>query len=72
MNEDGILKLDAFKWGLIPFWSKDMKSGFKMINARVDTVVEKPSFRSAFKQRRCLIPADGFYEWNKIGTDKQP
>jgi putative SOS response-associated peptidase YedK len=72
LNEHGLLKLDSFKWGLIPFWAKDTKVGYKMINARADTVAEKPSFRSAFKQRRCLIPADGFYEWKKIGSDKQP
>jgi putative SOS response-associated peptidase YedK len=72
LNEEGIIKIDAFKWGLIPFWAKDTKVGFKMINARADTVAEKPSFRTAFKQRRCLIPADGFYEWKKIGSDKQP
>lgn len=72
LNDEGVIKIDAFKWGLIPFWSKDAKSGFKMINARADTVAEKPSFRTAFKQKRCLIPADGFYEWKKIGSDKQP
>jgi putative SOS response-associated peptidase YedK len=72
LNDEGIIKIDAFKWGLIPFWAKDTKVGFKMINARADTVAEKPSFRNAFKQRRCLIPADGFYEWKKIGADKQP
>jgi putative SOS response-associated peptidase YedK len=72
LNEDGVLKLDAFKWGLIPFWAKDMKIGYNMINARADTVTSKPAFKNAFKQRRYLIPADGFYEWKKIGSDKQP
>jgi putative SOS response-associated peptidase YedK len=72
LNDDGVLKLDAFRWGLIPFWAKDMKIGYNMINARAVTVTEKPAFKNAFKQRRCLIPADGFYEWKKIGTDKQP
>jgi putative SOS response-associated peptidase YedK len=72
LNEEGILKLDSFKWGLIPFWATDTKIGYKMINARADTVAEKPSFRNAFKQRRCLIPADGFYEWKVIGKEKQP
>ena len=52
-------------WGLIPSWAKDMSIGAKMINARAETVHEKPSFRSAFKQRRCLVVADGFYEWQK-------
>jgi putative SOS response-associated peptidase YedK len=72
LNEEGVLKLDAFKWGLIPFWAKTASIGYKMINARADTVAEKPSFRNAFKQRRCLIPADGFYEWKVIGKEKQP
>lgn len=65
-------KLDFFKWGLVPFWSKDASIGYKMINARVETAAEKPSFREAFKRRRCLIPATGFYEWTKAGSDKQP
>jgi putative SOS response-associated peptidase YedK len=60
LNNDGILRLDAFRWGLIPFWAKDAKIGYKMINARADTVAEKPVFRDSFKRRRCLIPADGF------------
>jgi putative SOS response-associated peptidase YedK len=61
------------RWGLVPFWAKDLKVGYKMINAKAETVDEKPSFRNAFKARRCLIPADGFYEWKKLkGGDKQP
>lgn len=56
----------AMHWGLIPSWSKDTKIGSRMINARAETVHEKPSFRAAFKKRRCLIPADGFYEWKKL------
>jgi len=59
-------------WGLIPSWAKDPKIGSRMINARSETVAEKPSFRAAFKRRRCLIPATGFYEWQKIGSGKQP
>jgi putative SOS response-associated peptidase YedK len=58
------------KWGLIPSWAKDAKIGASCINARVETVDTKPAFRSAFKKRRCLVVADGFYEWRK--TDKQP
>ena len=58
-------KLSYFKWGLIPFWAKDPKIGFKMINARSETISEKPAFKSAFKKRRCLIPANGFYEWRR-------
>jgi putative SOS response-associated peptidase YedK len=60
-------------WGLIPFWAKDPSIGAKLMNARSETVTEKPSFRAAFKYRRCLIPADGFYEWQKVqGGAKQP
>lgn len=59
-------------WGLIPSWAKDAKIGAKLINARAETLSEKPSFRSAFKRRRCLVIADGFYEWQKLTTGKQP
>jgi putative SOS response-associated peptidase YedK len=59
-------------WGLIPFWEKDAKIGASLINARAETVATKPAFRDAFKKRRCLIPADGFYEWQKVGGGKQP
>ena len=59
-------------WGLIPSWAKDPKMGARMINARAETVTEKPSFRAAFKQRRCLILADGFYEWQQQEKKKQP
>ena len=57
--------LDAFHWGLVPLWAKDPKVGSKMINARADTLAAKNAFKSAFKRRRCIIPADGFYEWHK-------
>ncbi|MBX3441220.1 MAG: SOS response-associated peptidase [Planctomyces sp.] len=60
------------RWGLIPSWSKDPKAAARMINARAETVAEKPAFRSAFKARRCLIPSDGFYEWKSIDDRKQP
>lgn len=59
-------------WGLIPSWSKDSKGGAKTINARVESVAEKPSFRAAFKARRCIIPADGYYEWYTNVVPKQP
>lgn len=62
---DGKHQLDFFSWGLIPSWAKDPSMGSKLINARGETVAEKPSFRTAFKRRRCLILADGFYEWQK-------
>ena len=65
-------KLVMMRWGLIPSWAKDEKIGYKMINARAETVSEKPAFRSAFKKRRCLIPTDGFYEWWHKGKSKQP
>lgn len=60
------------RWGLIPYWAKDPKIGYQMINARSESVSEKPSFRGAFQKRRCLIPADGFYEWRSVGGKKMP
>lgn len=65
-------KLNYFKWGLVPFWSKDPKIGFNLINAREESILEKPSFKTAFSQRRCLIPANGFFEWKKQGKQKIP
>jgi putative SOS response-associated peptidase YedK len=65
-------ELAMLHWGLIPFWAKDPKIGSRMINARSETVAEKPAFRAAFRQRRCLIVADGFYEWQKTNGTKQP
>lgn len=56
------------RWGLVPFWAKDAKVGYSTINARAEEVATKPIFREAFKQRRCLVPADAFYEWQKIGA----
>jgi putative SOS response-associated peptidase YedK len=64
--------LEFFKWGLIPSWAKDPKIGNRLINARAETLAEKPSFRAALKKRRCLILADGFYEWKKEGQTKTP
>lgn len=60
------------KWGLVPSWARDEKIGYKMINARGETIEEKPSFKQAFQRRRCLILADGFYEWKKTENGKQP
>jgi putative SOS response-associated peptidase YedK len=65
-------RLSLLKWGLIPFWAKDSSIGSKLINARAESAPEKPAFRTAFKVRRCLIPADGFYEWKKEKGGKQP
>lgn len=69
---DGANVLDKYHWGLVPFWAKDKAIGYKMINARAETVATKPSFREAFKKRRCLILADGFYEWKGGKGKKQP
>lgn len=69
---DGELHADNLRWGLVPSWANDLKVGARMINARSETIADKPSFRSAFKKRRCLILADGFYEWKKTGDTKQP
>ncbi len=66
------LRLTAMRWGLIPSWAKDEKIGGRMINARAETVAEKPAFRAAFRARRCIIPASGFYEWQAAGRVKQP
>src|SRR6516162_2850912 len=61
------------RWGLVPSWASDLSIGYKLINARSETADSKPSFRSAFRQRRCLVVADGFYEWKKNGAKhKQP
>jgi putative SOS response-associated peptidase YedK len=68
-EEPGIMSL--FRWGLIPFWAKDKSIGNKLINARAETIAEKPSFRTSFKRRRCLIPADAFYEWRKDENTKK-
>jgi putative SOS response-associated peptidase YedK len=63
---DGKSRLDFFSWGLIPSWAKDPQIGSRLINARAETLAEKPSFRSAYRRRRCLILTDGFYEWKQV------
>lgn len=65
-------ELVPLRWGLVPFWAKDPAIGSKMINARGDTVSEKPAFRAAFARRRCLVPMSGFYEWKRQGARKVP
>jgi putative SOS response-associated peptidase YedK len=65
-------QLTQMRWGLVPFWAEDVSIGNRMINSRVETVAEKPAFKNAFKKRRCLILADGFYEWQKVGKVKVP
>lgn len=72
LNEGAQRELTHFQWGLIPSWSKDPTMGSRMINARAETIREKPAFRAALKRRRCLIPANGFYEWLKTGKEKTP
>ena len=72
VRQEGVNVLQQLHWGLVPHWAKEPSIGAKMINARVETVAAKPSFRKAFKKRRCLIPADGFYEWKGPKGDKQP
>jgi putative SOS response-associated peptidase YedK len=70
--EGGARELTPMRWGLIPAWAKEPEIGSGMINARAETVAEKPSFRAAFKSRRCVVPASGFYEWQKLAGGKQP
>ena len=65
-------QLRVLRWGLVPSWSKDAKGAARMINARVESVGTKPAFRAAYQRRRCLLPADGYYEWQVDGTRKQP
>lgn len=66
----GARRLDAYHWGLVPRWAKDPSVGNRMINARAETLAEKSTYRSAFRQRRCIVPADGFYEWKKVPGQK--
>ncbi|MCX7919557.1 MAG: SOS response-associated peptidase [bacterium] len=66
------IRLELMKWGLIPFWAKDPAIGYQMINARAETIAEKPSFKSALQSKRCLVPASGFYEWKEINGQKMP
>jgi putative SOS response-associated peptidase YedK len=70
--ESGRREFAWLKWGLVPSWAKDPAIGNRMINARAESVAEKPAFRGAFRHRRCLVVADGFYEWQRTGSRKQP
>lgn len=72
IRQDDHRRFAQIRWGLIPPWAKDAESGPPLINARAETVRDKPAFRRAFRNQRCLIPADGFYEWRKNGKAKQP
>lgn len=71
LEDGGVRKVEALHWGLIPFWAKDPSTGNKMINARAETLATKNAYRRAFKKRRCIIPADGFYEWKKVAGQKR-
>jgi len=71
-SDEGNNEAALFRWGLIPFWAKDKAIGNRMINARSETVAEKPAYRAAYKHRRCLLLADGFYEWKKTADGKVP
>ena len=70
--EDDTRELTTLKWGLVPFWAKEPSIGNRMINARAETVAEKPAFRAAYRHRRCIVLADGFYEWHREGSVKTP
>lgn len=72
LAKDGSRELAELKWGLIPSWSKDDKGAVRMINARAETAASLPTYRAAFKARPCLVVADGFYEWKKLGPKRQP
>ncbi|MFC1555495.1 SOS response-associated peptidase [candidate division KSB1 bacterium] len=72
VNDGGGRKLTEFKWGLIPSWAKEPSIANKLLNARGETLTEKPSFREAFRKRRCIIPADGYYEWVREGESRLP
>jgi len=70
--ESGKRKLVKSRWGFLPSWSKNPSDGFKMINARAETIAERPSFKQAFQKQRCLVLVDGFFEWQKTGNEKKP
>lgn len=72
INDGKQRRMGHLRWGLIPHWAKDEKIGYKLINARAESLAEKPSFKKPFQTQRCLIVADGFYEWKKAGSKKQP
>ncbi len=71
-NKNQENKIEFMKWGLVPFWAKDPKIGYKMINARAETLTQKPSFKHLLKSKRCLVPSSGFYEWKRIDERKVP
>jgi putative SOS response-associated peptidase YedK len=72
VDREGNREVALLRWGLVPFWAKDLKAGNRMINARCEGVAEKPAFREALQRRRCIVPASGFFEWKAVGRHKQP
>ncbi|CAJ1001055.1 SOS response-associated peptidase [Brevibacillus aydinogluensis] len=72
LADGGRRRIGQLRWGLVPSWAQDEKIGYKMINARAETLQEKPAFRRLFERKRCMIPADGFYEWKQMDRGKQP
>ncbi|MQF68923.1 SOS response-associated peptidase [SAR202 cluster bacterium AD-804-J14_MRT_500m] len=72
VTSDGKRRAQSMRWGLIPFWAKEEKSGYRMINARSETLGQRPAFRSSIRSQRCLILADGFFEWSRKGTKRNP
>ena len=68
----GERSLDLARWGLVPYWSKDIRVGFANINAKAEGIENRPAFKEAFQRRRCLVPVNNFYEWKKTPTGKQP
>ncbi|MCB0636713.1 MAG: SOS response-associated peptidase [Lewinella sp.] len=72
LTDEAPQALQAYRWGLVPFWAKDLKIGSRMINARSETILDKPAFRQAVRRRRCLVLADSFYEWQRTGGQKIP
>lgn len=71
-DSSGERRISMLRWGLVPFWAKDKSIGNRMINARAETLAEKPAYKGPFSKRRCIVPANGFYEWKKQGSVKQP
>jgi putative SOS response-associated peptidase YedK len=72
LNRSARREIALLRWGLIPYWSRDAKIAVRTINARAETLATAPAFREAFRRRRCLVPASGFYEWKKVASGKQP
>lgn len=69
---EGARRLEVMRWGLVPYWAKDIKIGYSTFNAKAEGIDTRPAFREAFQRRRCLVPLDGFYEWKKLGRERQP